>query len=75
MDAVQECKVQTSAYAADSGTVGSGLTNVALKSGTNQFHGSLYEFARDSVFDARNFFDPGKSPLRRHHTVERWAAR
>ncbi|MBI3207425.1 MAG: TonB-dependent receptor [Candidatus Solibacter usitatus] len=66
VDAVLEFKVQTSAYAADFGTVGSGLINVALKAGTNQFHGSLYEFARDDAFDARSFFDPGKSPLRRH---------
>jgi hypothetical protein len=65
VDAVQEFKVQTSAYAADHGTVGSGSINVALKSGTNQIHGSLYDFARDAVFDARNFFDADKGELRR----------
>jgi len=75
VDAVRECKVQTSAYAADSGTVGSGLINVALKSDTNQLHGSLYEFPRDSGFDARSFFDPRHPPLRLHTTVERCPAR
>jgi hypothetical protein len=66
VDAVQEFRVQTSAYAADFGTYGSGLINIALKSGTNQFHGSLYEFVRNDLFDARNFFDTDKSKLRRN---------
>ncbi len=66
VDAVQEFRVQTSAYAADFGTYGSGLINIALKSGTNQFHGSLYEFVRNDIFDARNFFDTDKSKLRRN---------
>ncbi|MGH9844601.1 MAG: TonB-dependent receptor domain-containing protein, partial [Blastocatellia bacterium] len=66
VDAVREFKVQTSAYAADFGTVGSGLINVSLKGGANQFHGTLYEFARNDIFDARNFFDTDKRKLRRH---------
>jgi hypothetical protein len=66
VDAVQEFKVQTSAYAADYGTVGSGVINVALKSGTNQLHGTLFEFARNSAMDARNFFDADKSDLSRN---------
>ena len=66
VDAVQEFRVQTSAYAADFGTYGSGLINIALKSGTNRYHGSLYEFVRNDLFDARNFFDTDKSKLRRN---------
>jgi len=66
VDAVQEFKVQTSAYAADFGTVGSGLINVVLKGGTNHLRGSLYNFARNDIFDARNFFDADKRKLRRN---------
>jgi hypothetical protein len=66
VDAVQEFKVQTSAYAADYGTVGSGVINVALKSGTNQVHGTIYEFSRNSAMDARNFFDTTKSDMSRY---------
>jgi hypothetical protein len=66
VDAVQEFKVQTSAYAADYGTVGSGVITVALRSGTNQAHGSVYEFVRNSAMDARNFFDTNKTDSSRH---------
>src|SRR5215510_1090961 len=66
VDAVQEFKVQTSAYAADYGTVGSGVMSVALKSGTNQLHGTIYEFSRNSAMDARNFFDTTKSDMSRY---------
>ncbi|MGH9837752.1 MAG: TonB-dependent receptor domain-containing protein [Blastocatellia bacterium] len=67
VDAIQEFKVQTNAYAADFGRVSSGVINLALKSGTNQFHGSLFEFVRNDIFDARNFFDGDeKSKLRRN---------
>src|SRR5262245_45477951 len=66
VDAVQEFKVQTSAYAADYGSVGSGVMNVVLKSGTNQLHGTIYEFTRNSAMDARNFFDTTKSDLSRN---------
>jgi hypothetical protein len=39
---------------------------MVLKSGSNQLHGSLFEFVRNDLFDARNFFDRGKSELRRN---------
>jgi hypothetical protein len=54
-DAVQEFKVQTNNYSAEFG-LGVGVVNVVTKSGTNQLHGSLYEFVRNKSFDATEFF-------------------
>ncbi|MGC9197819.1 MAG: TonB-dependent receptor domain-containing protein [Acidobacteriaceae bacterium] len=57
VDAVQEFKVMLTSYPAQFGRTGSGIVDVILKSGTNQFHGSAYEFARDSVMDANTYFN------------------
>ena len=56
VDAVQEFKVETNAYSAEFGRSGSGIVNVILKSGTNQFHGSAYDFVRNSALDANTYF-------------------
>ncbi len=56
VDAIQEFKVQTSAADAQFGRAAGGFTNVVLKSGGRSLHGSLFEFHRNSEFDARNFF-------------------
>ena len=56
VDAVQEFKVQTNAYSAEFGRSGSGIINLIYKSGTNQFHGSVYEFLRNSDLDSNDFF-------------------
>src|SRR5579883_1512507 len=56
VDAVQEFKVQTNSYSAEFGRSGSGIINLIFKSGTNNPHGSLYEFLRNSDLDANNFF-------------------
>lgn len=56
VDAVEEFKVQTNMMSAEYGRFNGGLISVVTKSGTNGFHGSLYEFHRNSVFDANNFF-------------------
>ena len=58
--------MQISGYSAEYGRLAGGVMNLALKSGTNQLHGSLFEFLRNDVFDARNFFDVEKSKLRRN---------
>ena len=62
IDAIQEFKVQTSDFGADIGR-GGAVVNVVLKSGTNQFHGSLFEFLRNSAFDAKNYFDDPTLPI------------
>ncbi len=57
VDAIQEFKVQTNAYSAEFGNNMGAVVNVALKSGTNAVHGTLFEFVRNEQFDAKNFFD------------------
>jgi hypothetical protein len=58
LDAIQEFKLQASTYDAEFGRSGGGQVNVATRSGTNDWHGSLFEYFRNSVLDAKNFFDP-----------------
>jgi len=62
VDAIQEFSVLTSNYSAEYGKTSGGVVNAITRSGTNQFHGSVYEFIRNSALDARNFFDPAKIP-------------
>src|SRR5690242_465935 len=56
VDAVQEFKVETNSYSAEFGRSGSGIVNLIYKSGTNDLHGSFFEFLRNSKLDANNFF-------------------
>jgi outer membrane receptor protein involved in Fe transport len=58
IDALQEFKEQTHSDLAEFGQSTGGTINVATKSGTNTFHGTLYEFLRNNDLDARNFFAP-----------------
>src|SRR5215469_3577304 len=55
-DVVQEFKVQTSLYDASQGRNGGGNINAILKSGTSEFHGDVYEFFRNTVLDANEYF-------------------
>ncbi len=55
-DALEEFKVQTNGYAAEFGRSGGGIVNMVVKSGTNRYHGVVYEFLRNSRFDANDFF-------------------
>jgi len=56
-EAVREFKVERNAYSAEFGGTGGGVVNVVSKSGTNAFHGSVYEFLRNDNLDAANFRD------------------
>jgi hypothetical protein len=62
VDAIQEFKVQTSAAPAAFGG-GAGVINVDFKSGSNRYHGTVYEFLRNSALDAKNFFDSPLKPI------------
>ena len=70
VDAIQEFSVLTSNYSAEYGKTSGGVVNAITRSGTNQFHGSVYEFLRNSALDADNFFDNArgipKPPFRRN---------
>lgn len=57
VDAIDEFSVQKGIYPAEFGKVSGGTVNVAIKGGSNQFHGTAFEFLRNSAMDARNFFD------------------
>ena len=67
-DAVQEFNVITSNAPAQYGRMSGGVVNSITRSGTNAFHGSVFDFVRNNVFDSRNYFDPlsGNSSFRRN---------
>jgi len=61
-DAVAEFSVLTTNYSTEYGRTSGGVVSAITKSGTNLFHGTAYEFLRNSALDARNFFDPAVVP-------------
>src|SRR5205807_1936857 len=66
VDAIQEFKIQIGQYSAEFGAGGGAIINVVTKSGTNEFHGTVFEFLRNDVLDASNFFATTKPPLKRN---------
>lgn len=67
VESVQEFRVQTNNMSAEHGFSGGGVLNVVTRSGSNQFHGSLYEFIRNDKFDAVGWGNTTKQKLRRNN--------
>jgi hypothetical protein len=65
-DALQEFSVQTNSFDAQYGNNAGAVVNVVTKSGTNEWHGDAFEFVRNRVFNARNYFANSKDPLKRN---------
>ena len=66
LDAISEFKVEANNYSAQYGQGAGIITQIVSKTGTNQFHGSLFEFVRNSSLDARNFFATTVPPFKRN---------
>ena len=60
-DALQEMSIATGSYSAEFGNSGGGVERFTIRSGTNNFHGNLYEFLRNDVLDARDFYQASRS--------------
>jgi hypothetical protein len=68
-DALAEFRVQTRTYSAEFGTSAGAVINASLKSGTDSFHGNVWEFLRNNAFDANSFFN-NAGGIRRGHFVQ-----
>ncbi len=64
IESLQEFSVSVSNYSAELGRTGGGVVQMTTKSGSNQIHGSAYEYLRNNAFDARTFFAATQTPLR-----------
>ena len=72
VDAVEEFKVVTGAYDAQYGRNGGGVISVALKSGTNKFHGTAYEFLKRPFLDANTFSNNANGAGRNYDKLDEW---
>ena len=72
VDAVQEFKIVTNSYDAQYGRTAGGVINVSLKSGTNNLHGSLYEFARRKAFDSNEYLFKLNNREKPNHKLDQY---
>jgi len=63
IDAIEEFNIEKTSYAPEFGGKSGAVINVVSRAGSNSFHGSLFEFVRNDVFDAKNFFDSATAPI------------
>ncbi|HEY3837746.1 MAG TPA: carboxypeptidase regulatory-like domain-containing protein [Bryobacteraceae bacterium] len=63
IDAMQEFKMETSGYSAEYGKMAGGILNMVLKSGSNSYHGTAFEYLRNDFFDAKAYFDTSRLPF------------
>ena len=66
IDSLQEFKMEVGGYSAEYGKMAGGILNMTLKSGTNQYHGTLFEYFRNDFFDAKAYFDVARLPFRQN---------
>ena len=66
LDSIQEFRLLTNTFNAEFGRFSGGIVNVVTKSGTNEIHGSAYEFLRNEKLDARSYFDPVRGDFKRN---------
>jgi hypothetical protein len=72
VDAVEEFKVMSNSYDAQYGRTGGGVVNVSIKSGTNQFHGSGYEFLKRTALNANTFANNSKNAPRQGNALDQY---
>ena len=72
VDSTQEFKIQTSSYDAEYGKTGGGVVNVTTKSGTNQYHGTGYEFMRRNALDANSFQNNSTGSPKNGHLLDQY---
>jgi hypothetical protein len=66
IEAIEEFKVQTNSASAEYGAFGGGVVNLTLRSGTNEYHGALFEYLRNEALNAKDFFALSKNPFKTH---------
>jgi len=67
-DSMAEFRILTTTAPAEFGGTDGGITTIVTRSGTNQIHGTLYEFLRNDALNANNYFAPQKEELKQNHT-------
>lgn len=73
-DALEEFRIQTRTYSSEFGTSAGAVVNASIKSGTNHFHGDIWEYVRNDVFDANSYFNNAGGVPRGHFSQNQYGA-